>query len=384
VARLRFAPMPTPPGQRHVALNALFLNPGVTGGPETYVRELVPELVRRHPDTRFTLLTSPRGASALEADGWCDLLPIVALPADDDQPARRTLVETFYLPDLVRRRGFDLVHSLANRGPIRAGAPHVVTIHDAIFFAHDTLGSVVSTVGMRAVVRAAGRGADAVITDSAAARTEIAEHTGVPVDRIEVVHLGAGRPVAAAPTPEPELRDRLGLGRSRVLLCVAALRPHKNQELLVRALPHLPADVTLVCAGHGEGYEQRVRGLAIDLGVADRVVLAGYADDADLEGLWDLAAAAAFPTRVEGFGLPVLEAMRRGLPLACSAIPVLREIAGDAVQWFPPDDATAAAGAIDRALAGDYDADAARRRAAGFTWARTADQTHAVYHRVLA
>ena len=367
---------------RRVALNALFLNPGVTGGPETYVRELVPELVGRHPGTRFTLLTSPRGARALHADGWGGLLPVVALPADDDQPARRTLVETLYLPDLVRRRGFDLVHSLANRGPVRAGARHVLTIHDAIFFTHDTLG-LVSTIGMRAVVRAAGRGADAVITDSAAARAEIAEHAGVPVDRIEVVHLGAGRPAASAPTPEPELRDRLGLGRSRVLLCVAALRPHKNQELLVRALPHLPDDVTLVCAGHGEGYEQRVRALAEELGVANRAVLAGYLGDADLEGLWRIAAAAAFPTKVEGFGLPVLEAMRRGVPLACSAIPVLREIAGDAVQWFPPDDPAAAAAAIERALAGGYDAGGARDRAAEFTWARTADQTHAVYDRVL-
>jgi glycosyltransferase involved in cell wall biosynthesis len=373
--------MPPGPGP-HVALNALFLDPGVTGGPETYVRELVPELVRRHPDTSFTLLTSSRGARALDADGWRDLLPVVALPADDDQPARRTLVETFYLPDLVRRRGFDLVHSLANRGPVRAGARHVVTIHDAIFFTHDTL-STVSTVGMRAVVRAAGRGADRVITDSAAARVEIAEHAGVPVDRIDVVHLGAGRPAASAPAPEPELRDRLDLGRARVLLCVAALRPHKNQELLVRALPQLPDDVTLVCAGHGEGYEQRVRAVATELGVADRVVLAGYMDDAGLEGLWNLAAAAAFPTKVEGFGLPVLEAMLRGVPLACSDIPVLREIAGDAVEWFPPDDAATAAAAIERALAGGDDAGAARERAAQFTWARTADGTHAVYDRVL-
>src|SRR4051794_27575163 len=117
---------------RHVALNALFLDPGVTGGPETYLRGLVPELVERHPETRFTMITSLRGARGLAADGWTELLPIVALPADDDQPVRRTLVESTYLPELVRRRGLDVVHSLANRGPIRAGARHVVTVHDAI------------------------------------------------------------------------------------------------------------------------------------------------------------------------------------------------------------------------------------------------------------
>ena len=365
----------------HIALNALFLDPGVTGGPETYLRALVPELVARAGGARFTLLTSPRGARALRRD-WNGLLPIVALPADDDQPARRTLVETLYLPDLVRRRGFDLVHSLSNRGPLRAGARHVVTVHDAIFFTHDTLG-LVSTIGMRTVVRAAARRADAVITDSAAASAEIARHVGIDPGSIAVVHLGAGRPAQVAPAPEPELRDRLGLGRSRVVLCVGALRPHKNQELLVRALPHLPDDVTLVCAGHGEGYERRVRDLAGELGVGDRLVLPGYAAEADLEGLWRMAAAAAFPTRVEGFGLPVLEAMRRGVPVACSAIPVLREVAGDAAEWFDPEDPAAAAAAIERALGDGRGPEAGRARAAEFTWERTAAATRAVYDRVL-
>ena len=365
-----------------IALNALYLDPGVSGGPETYLRELVPVMVERHPGTRFTLLTSRRGAHALAADGWRDLLPIVALPADDDERVRRTLVESVMLPSVVRRRGFDLVHSLANRGPVAAGAPHVVTVHDAIFFTHDTLG-LVSTIGMRASVAASARRADAVIAVTATARDEIAEHMGIDPARMTVVHEGAGRPPAGEPAPEEEARRRLGIGDSRVVLCVGALRPHKNQELLVRALPDLPGDVRLVCVGRGEGYEQRVREVAAELGVGDRLVMPGYVDDRDLEALWRMAACAAFPTRVEGFGLPVLEAMHRGVPLACAAIPVLRELAADTVRWFAPDDPTQAAETITSLLAGRPDMSAARARAAEFTWTRAADETHAVYERVL-
>ena len=371
-----------PPGSPHVALNALFLDPGITGGPETYIRGLVPELVRRHRATRFTLLTSRRGARALADEGWTDLLPIVALPADDDQRVRRTLVETVQLPAIARARGADVVHSLANRGPVRAGARHVVTVHDAIFFTHRTLG-LISTIGMRASVRAAAQRADAIVTVSAAARDEIAEHVGVDRSKITVVHEGAGRPPAVEPSPEADVRARLGLGDRRVLLCVGALRPHKNQELLVRALVDLPDDVVLVCAGRGEGYERHVAAVAGGAGVADRLALPGYLSDADLEALWRMAAAAAFPTRVEGFGLPVLEAMQRGVRVACSDIPVLREVAGDAARFFSPDDPFAAAGAIGATLSEPYDPGPARERAESFTWQRAADETHAVYERVL-
>ena len=99
---------------------------------------------------------------------------------------------------------------------------------------------------------------------------------------------------------------------------MGAIRPHKNQLLLVEALPALPADVALVLAGRRELEADRLIERARALGVADRVHVTGYLDDADIEGLWRLAACFAFPTRGEGFGLPLVEAMQRGVPVACS------------------------------------------------------------------
>jgi len=188
----------------------------------------------------------------------------------------------------------------------------------------------------------------------------------------------------AEPAPEEALRSRLELRDGRILLCVAAVRPHKNQELLVRALPALPEDVTVVLAGKHEPYAERLRELARELGVESRLRLTGYVSDAELERLWQLASCAAFPTRAEGFGMPVLEAMARGVPLACSDIPVLREVGGELPRYFSPADPDAAARAIREAL-GHADRGAAGvARAGRFSWADAARGTMDAYERALA
>jgi glycosyltransferase involved in cell wall biosynthesis len=171
------------------------------------------------------------------------------------------------------------------------------------------------------------------------------------------------------------------LENSRVVLCLAAKRPHKNQALLIRALEELPSDVRVVCAGYDDGYEEELRALAAELGMTDRVRLPGYVDDADLEALWKVADCAAFPTFAEGFGLPVLEAMHRGVPVACSDIPVLREVAEPAALFFDPRTPHSAAEAIAEALGNLRLANAGRRHAARFSWEAAARSTFEVYER---
>ena len=148
-----------------------------------------------------------------------------------------------------------------------------------------------------------------------------------------------------------------------MVLCVATKRPHKNQELLVRAATQLPDDVVVVLAGHPEPYDAELRSLAGGLGVDGSVVFADYVPDAELEALWGMAGCAAFPTRAEGFGMPVLEALARGVPVACSDLPVLREIGGELPRFFDPDDPADAARKVDRGARPA--APAARRRRVG-------------------
>jgi glycosyltransferase involved in cell wall biosynthesis len=367
---------------RHVALNALFLAPGVSGGPETYLRGIVPALVADNPGTRFTLFTTRAGARSLHADGWSDLVDLIALPADEGQRGRRLAAEQLLLPEAARRHGAEVLHSLASLAPVAPRMPAVITLHDVTFFRIRTFG-MATTAAMRLIVRTAGRRADSLVTGTVAARDEIAAELGIPPERFTVAPHGAGRPPLVDPTPGAELRERYGLHAPRLVVCVGAKRPHKNQELLIRALDHLPGDVGLVLAGHAEPYERRLRELVAAGGHDGRVSMPGYVPDADLEGLWQAAGCMAFPTLAEGFGLPVVEAMGRGVPVACSDIAVLREVGGDVAHYFDPHDPAAAARAIGAALADPSAAQGGRERARRFTWAAAARATFDAYERAL-
>ena len=373
----------TPP-VKHVALNAMFLAPGDSGGPETYLRELVQALAQEYPALRLTILTTGAGQRALAADGLGELAKLRALPAEEYQRIRRQLAEQLLVQVHARRAGADLLHSVASTGPIRTPRlASVVTLHDVTFMHTPTFGRVTSW-GMTQIVRRAALDADSLITAADAARDDICATLGIDPARFTVVPHGVGRVPRAEPAPEAAVRERLRLPPGRMALCVGAVRSHKNQALLVRALPDLPDDVTVVLAGREERYGEQVRELATELGVTDRLRLTGFVSDPELERLWQLAGCAAFPTRAEGFGLPVLEAMARGVPVACSDIPVLREVGGDLPEYFDPSDPGAAAAAVSVAMSDPERGRRSVERAARFSWADAARGTMEAYERALA
>jgi glycosyltransferase involved in cell wall biosynthesis len=368
---------------RHVGFGALFLDPGVSGGPETYVRGLVPAIASEFPALELSVFTTRRGALALRSDGWTDFARVVALPCDEGQRGRRLLAEQLGVVAAARRRRVDVLHSLASTGPaVTPGLRSVVTLHDVTFLRLRTFGRT-TTLVLASTVAAAARGADVLVTGSVAARDDVCAALRIDPGRFVVVPHGPGRPPAVAPSDEGSLRARLELEGRRVVLCVGALRPHKNQRQLVEALPALPGDVALVLAGVHELDAGELGRLAESLGVAERLVMPGYLADADVEGLWRMAACVALPTRAEGFGLPVLEAMQRGVPVACSALAVLREVGGDVAHYFPLDDPPATAAAIEAAMG---DAGAVTRgpsRAARFSWTDAARGTYGAYERAM-
>ena len=369
---------------KHIGLNALFFEPSRSGGPETYLRGLVPALAQEFPTTRFTLVTTKSGAQQLKDEGWTEFCSLLSLGGDDGQRLRRLVAEQVNFPRLASSRRLDLIHSLASMAPVFSATPSVITLHDVTFFKIRTF-SLSTTIAMRTIVAKAARRAAGLITATKASRDEICTTLGLSSERFSIVPHGFGRPPVAGNQSSGQGRARYELGdEARVVLCVAAIRPHKNQMLLLHALPELPNDVVLVLAGHPEPYEKELRQVAGELGVADRVRFTGYVSDGDLEALWELSSCAVFPTRGEGFGLPVVEAMSRGVPVACSDIDVLREVGGDVPYYFSPDDASGAARAIEAALLQDADDDAGKLRAAGFSWNEAAHGTFAAYERALA
>jgi glycosyltransferase involved in cell wall biosynthesis len=241
---------------------------------------------------------------------------------------------------------------------------------------------------MRTLTPLVGRTAARIIAISEAARDDIAATLHLDPAKFDVTPLGIREPPARERPDRAALAARLGLGPEPIVLCVAAKRPHKNLHGLIRALPLTPRPrPQLVLPGSPNSYELELRRLAAECGVADSVRFLGWLPDDDLDGLYQIAGCFILPTFAEGFGLPVLEAMARGVPVACSDIPVLTEVTGDAALVFDPHDPASIAAAItrlcaDEDLAGQLVA-RGRERVKEFSWERTARTTLESYRRAL-
>jgi glycosyltransferase involved in cell wall biosynthesis len=270
--------------------------------------------------------------------------------------------------------------------PITPGCKRIVTIHDCIHFRHPETTSALLSLGMRVLLRANARVADRIIAVSSATRDDLVSILRADPARIDVISSGPGADIVPANRSADAVRRALGVPDGPLVLSVSARRPHKNLERLIRAMAHVP-DAILVLPGYPTAWDSRLRAAAVDVGVDRRVVLCGWVDDASLEALYGDARCLVFPTLAEGFGLPLLEAMRRGVPVAASDLPVLREIGGTAARYFDPASEQAIGDAIVELLpdSGAREAMIAAGivRASGFTWTRSAELVAETYRRAL-
>jgi glycosyltransferase involved in cell wall biosynthesis len=372
----------------HIGLNLIYLVPGETGGMETVARELVPALIAAAPDVRFTAFVN-REARFVDGGPWGDLLPAVTVPIKARNRVQWVLGEQTLLAPLAAKAGVDLVHSLASTAPVWGRFRRVVTVHDLIYARFPDAHAGLRDKGMRVLVPAAVRRSDRVIADSQSTRLDLIALLGVDPDRIDVVPLGLGAARRAQPMAEPDVRVRFELGERPVLLSLSAKRPHKNLLALIGALAQLAPEErpVLVLAGYPTAHEAELRERVRALGLGGDVRFPAWLSTGELEGLWAIARAFVFPSLYEGFGLPVLEAMARGVPVACSSASSLPEVAGDAALLFDPSDVGAIAVALQRLLTDPVLAESLRarglQRVRQFTWEHTARLTLDSYARAL-
>ncbi len=285
----------------------------------------------------------------------------------------------------------DLVHVTGLVIPPTA-LPLVITVHDLAALRFPELHPSRNVLQQRSLLRHL-RGADAVVAVSQATADDLA-HSGVPSERIIVAPLGLS-PRVGVPHEPPETRacrpadlaaaDKSGQGArpaTGFLLTVGETAPRKNYGVLLHALARITGP-RLVIAGPPSADEPRISSLITELDIRSRVSRLRSVSDPELTALYHDALALCFPSVAEGFGLPVLEAMGAGLPVLASDIPVMHELAGDAALYAPSGDERAWAEAIeavvaDPALRADL-AMRGRKRAAEFTWERTAELTIGAY-----
>lgn len=373
-----------PAGQRQLIFNLVQLLPSVSGGIETYTREIVPRIVERLGDWRVSALVNDEGAESYGtlSDG-IELIP-AGFSWNDRFP--RLLYESTAGPKRMRGAKPALIHNMANTAMRRPGAPQVTTVFDATQLLQPDPG--IGMAAFRRLLRAAPRRSDRVVTISQSAADDIARACSVDSARIQPILLAARDP--HEPAPRDSLAG-LGIAEDRpYVLTPAARRANKNIPGLLRAYATLPAESAplLVLPGADGGRDAEIELLIAELGIGERVLFPGWVDDAVLDTLYAHALGLIFPSLMEGFGLPILEAMQVGCPVATSNRSSMPEIGGDAALYFDPEDGAAIAEAITR-LASDPAlrerlSSAGRSRAAEFSWDRTSEQTVAVYEELLA
>jgi glycosyltransferase involved in cell wall biosynthesis len=327
---------------------------------ETAARAVIPHLAAQ-PDVRLTALVN-REAAGTFGDG----IDEVVVPVNATNRAEWVRGEQQHVPRIATRLGCDVVHSLGSTAPLWGRFRRVTTIHDLNYKLAPEAHFGIRGLGMRVLVPAAARRSHRIVVDANSTRDDLRTHLRVDPAKVDVIPLGVAIPARVERRPD------------RMVLCVGAKRPHKNAVAVVEALAG--SDLRLVVTGYRSPYDDVLRDRAAALGVA--LELPDWVEN--LDDLYARAGVVVVPSLYEGFGLPVLEAMARGVPVVSSNRSSLPEVAGDAALLVDPEDRRALRTAIDQALAdGDRLSAAGRERAERFTWERTAQLTVETYRRAL-
>lgn len=356
-----------------------------------YLAGLTPALAAQlAPDERLLLL----GADTAQAAQFEHLLTPDARVSICYVPASPfSLSQQWQVPQALRKvaaSGEPLVyHSPYYLMSYRPAAPTVLTVYDLIPILLPDAATARARLLFRLTHRLAWRAARQIIAISATTANDLATIFGVDRRHITVIPLGVDAHFHPQPLSERErVRSVYGLPIS-FLLYVGINKPHKNLVNLLEAYAQLSSQTPpLVIAGAWDRRYPEAMQAANRLQLADRVRFLGPAPESDLPGLYSAATLFVFPSRYEGFGLPVLEAMACGTPVACSSASSLPEVAEDAALYFDPMQPASIAQTLQSLL----DDDALRCRLAGkgeqrarqFTWARTASATLAVYRKAVS
>ena len=346
-----------------IGVNALYLIPGGVGGTEIYLRRLLDALGALDPPHQFVIYTNRETGIELGPEHFVKRVQPVQARY---RPWRIAWEQT----GLVRALRRDQVDVLLNPGftaPLLAPCPQVTVFHDLQHLRHPEHFRWFDLPFWRMLLYGSVRRSQRLIAVSEATRADLEKHYGVHA--ADVIHHGV----------EPEFFT-LRRGRPQpYLLCVSTLHPHKNLDLLVSAFAEFRRgrpEFRLVIAGmrgfHAEALEHRIAAE----NASDFVRLTGWIPREQLYDLFRDAWAFVYPSTFEGFGMPVLEAMAAGVPLVCSSIPPLREVAAGAALYFDPGDRSALLDAMRRVVEDEplreRLAAEGRERAREFSWERSA------------
>jgi glycosyltransferase involved in cell wall biosynthesis len=379
----------------HIGLNAQLLNTGGSyrsAGVSTYSLHLLRELGA----------LAAQDATAHRFTAWVNdshvAIPGVEIVDSDlplNRPPARIVWEQTAFPLALLRHGVELVHGLVNVLPLMTSLPGVVTVHDLSFVRLPETLPRSKRLYLRRLCAASVARAARVIAVSQQTADDLMVSFGVPADRITVIPNGVAAGFAPAAAAEVAAFRQSRQLPERFILYLGTLEPRKNLPLLLRAYAawrqQTDAQVPLILAGGKGWFYEEIFRLVQELTLEQDVHFPGFIPQSEVADWYRAASVFVYPSRFEGFGLPVLEAMASGTPVLCSDTPSLGEVVGDAALIFPSDERAgvpALTAQLNQVL-GDAGVHG-RMRAAGlaqarhYSWTRTAQATLAVYDEILA
>lgn len=373
----------------HVAINAAFWNQPNTGSGQ-YTRQLVYHLNRMVSDLTITLVY-PQVAGQPKPEAVPPSVKVKLVPVRPGNLGKVWFEQRLF-PQACRAVGATVAHVPYWGGPLQSPVPLVVTVHDLTTMLVPEYRRPFLTRLYNALVSASARGATRLITDSEASKQDIIEYLHIPADKIERIYLAAGSEFS----PQDSGLLEMAILRKYKLpdfyvLYLGGYELHKNVTTLLLAWTYvgqaLGEDYPLILAGKKPTQSNEIYpdydSYIQQLGIADYVRWIGYVDEEDKPVLYRNAETFVFPSRREGFGLGVLEALASGTPVVTTTASSLPEVLGDAGFAVEPDDARGLAGAIISTVIQDNLRaelkQKATQQAAVFSWEKTAAETLLVY-----
>jgi glycosyltransferase involved in cell wall biosynthesis len=341
-----------------IAIDATYSVGEELSGVGLYSREILTGLAAAHPKTPFLFCYRPKQY----------------IRSFSERLFRNC--NRFLLHDEFRTPRADLFHGLNQRMPIKKMKHRVCTFHDLFVLTNDY-----STPEFRKVFAARAKKAaersDVIIAVSQFTADQVEEHFQIEKTRIRVIYHGVREAI-----------DRTMLPRENLILHVGAIQERKNIARLVEAFESVPKDWKLVLAGSSTGFGSEKILKRIQTSPAqDRIQITGYLSAPALDRLFARSSIFAFPSLDEGFGMPVLEAMMRSVPVITSNRSALPEVTGEAALQINPEDTEALAGAMNRliddsVLRAELIA-AGKDRVTKFTWRSAVNKTWGVYRELV-
>lgn len=364
----------------NIGINLLYLIPGVVGGTETYSRNLIAQLLHIDKKNKYFLFVASdakQGFSEFSND-----VVLVDVANFSVGKLKRIVWEQFFLPGIIKQYDISILFSPGYVVPIFASCNQIVTIPDLLYKRFPDTIPRLKLLYWKIFIPLSVKYAKRIIAISEFTKNELLAYFPESEKKITTTPLGVDRQTFGRAHRNREYVLSKYQLPDRFIICVATLSPHKNLDIVLKAIATLKAQrciVNLVLVGNKERAYEKIQTSIEKLRIADQVRILGYVPNLELSQIYTMANLFVLPSIYEGFGLPVLEAMSNGCPVLCSNAGSLPEVAGDAAEYFYPHDVQQLSDKIKNLFFDGGKRDVMRKKGfeniKRFDWKNTANET---------